>query len=125
MSQGRLFQLPCLQVLLVAFAIQGITPDAQDLASINALRIFCPILTEFDTAADQDEWPDDVCGPVQSEASLLLQLARDPNGSPTFEPAMAEARFRPIDLASRRFAARRAALDSITELTCSLCRLIC
>ena len=125
MSQGRLSQLPCLQVLLIALAIQGITPDAQDLASVNAVRIFCPILTELDTASQQDEWPDDVCVPVRSGARLAFPQLRIRDKLPTFEPAMTEARFQPIDLASSRFAAHQGRCASIIDLTCSLCRLIC
>jgi hypothetical protein len=125
MSQGRLFRLPCLQVLLIAFAVQGITPDAQDLASINALRIFCPILNKFDTAADQDEWPDDVCEPVHSGAGLSFPQPRDRSGTSAFELAMTEARFRPIEPPSHRFMPAQANLATMADLTCSLCRLLC
>jgi hypothetical protein len=62
---------PChcfwLYLLLIALAIQGVTPDAQDLASLNSLLVLCPSLIEVENLAGNDALPDDVCGPAQPE----------------------------------------------------------
>jgi hypothetical protein len=125
MSQGRLSRLHCLQLLLVALAIQGITPDAHDLASCHALRLFSPLLTDSDTPVEQDEWPDDVCDPVQSATSIPLP-PREDQGSPwTFELAIIQTKRRSIDLNSIRSGARRGVFSSSADLFSSLGRLIC
>jgi hypothetical protein len=64
MGQGSLLQTSCLRILLIAAAIQGVTPDSKDLASIHALKLICPVLAGSDQATDVDEFPDDVCEPL-------------------------------------------------------------
>ena len=76
MGQGRLSHTICLQFLLIASAIQGVTPDAHDLASIRALRLFCLLLANAGTLADDDGLPDEVCGPIQSAAHLIIRAAK-------------------------------------------------
>jgi len=76
MGQGRLSHTICLKVLLIASAIQGVTPDAQDLASIKALRFFCPVVAEAGSLADDDDLPDEVCGPAQCAADLIARAAK-------------------------------------------------
>jgi hypothetical protein len=125
MSQGRLSRSFWLQFLLVVLAIQGITPDAQDLASSQALRLFAPILTDFDTPVQEDEWPDDVCDPVQS-ATSHPQTPREVHGcSLTFELAIIRAQLPPIALNRFRIGARRSVLISATDLLRSFGRLNC
>jgi hypothetical protein len=63
MGQGRLLHSFCVHLLLVALAIQGITPDPHDLASINALKILCPTLPGSDQPLDADDFPDEICEP--------------------------------------------------------------
>ena len=72
MCQGRLYHSVCLHFLLIAIAIQGVTPDPQDLASNNCLRLFCPALGDPNALADDDGMPDDVCVPAASEIESLL-----------------------------------------------------
>jgi hypothetical protein len=81
MSHGRPFHSRCLQLLLLALAIQAISPDSQDLASTQALQVIAPGLTDRDSAVQQDEWPDDVCEPAPS-ATRVGPTCRKDHGSP-------------------------------------------
>jgi hypothetical protein len=74
MCVGRRSHSFWLYPLLIALAIQGVTPDAQDLASLNALYLLCPYLTDSENLAGNDALPDDVCGPAQPE---LIRFLRD------------------------------------------------
>jgi hypothetical protein len=65
MGQAKRAQFVSAHVLLFAIAIQGITPDSQDLASLNILRMLCPQLCAPQSPTDDDESTDDVCGSVQ------------------------------------------------------------
>jgi hypothetical protein len=67
MGQARRARSIPAYFLLFALAIQGITPDAQDLASLNALRLFCPQLADLKSLPGDDESLDDVCGPADLE----------------------------------------------------------
>ena len=124
MSQGRLARLHYVQFLLVVLAIQGITPDAHDLASSRTLRLFTPLLTDVDTPVEQDEWPDDVCDPVQSATCLPLphgqdQALRGPsNGHHPRDPP-------PNQLNTFRFGARRGVFSAHPDRFSSLGRLVC
>ena len=79
MCQGRLCHSVWLYCLLIAVAIQGVTPDAQDLASINALLMFCPALADSRDLAGEDGLPDEVCGPAQPQMSVGLRGRVEPN----------------------------------------------
>ena len=125
MSQGRLLRSPCFHLLLVALAIQGITPDAQDLASIQTLRLFSPFFSDFSTSAQLDEWPDDVCDLAQTGTSFLISQRQVRDESPIDVLAMTGIQLRAIDPASIRFAARRGGLASITDVIGSQVRMIC
>jgi hypothetical protein len=70
MGQGRLCHSFWLYSVLIAVAIQAVTPDAHDLASMNALLLFCPTLAGSRDLADDDGLPDEVCGPAQSEMGV-------------------------------------------------------
>jgi hypothetical protein len=77
MGQARRARSISAHFLLFALAIQGITPDAQDLASLNALRLFCPQLAISNSLADDDESPDDVCGSVELHMHLAIRKRMD------------------------------------------------
>ncbi len=72
MSHGRLMHWIVCRILLVALAIQGISADAEDIASINALRVLCLMPGEFDGSGGGDEWPDDVCEAATAEMSFVV-----------------------------------------------------
>ena len=71
MCQGRLCHSVWLYFVLIAIAIQGVTPDAQDLASIKSLWLFCPALAGSRHLAAEDGLPDEVCGPAQPEMDAV------------------------------------------------------
>jgi hypothetical protein len=71
MGQGRLYRSIFLQVLLIATAIQGPTPDAYDLASIKPLWLICHLLAQPDKISDDDGMPDEVCGPMRAEVDVV------------------------------------------------------
>ena len=70
MCHGRLCHSVWLYFLLIAIAIQGVTPDARDLASGNALLLFCPALADSRDLTGEDGLPDEVCGPAQPELGV-------------------------------------------------------
>lgn len=77
MGQGRLYTSICLHLLLIATAIQGVTPDPQDLASIKPLWLICRILAGPDPMSDDDRLPDDVCEPMSAEMSAVMRHPAD------------------------------------------------
>jgi hypothetical protein len=125
MGQGRRSQAFCLHILLIALAIQGITPDSNDLASINALKLFCPRLTDADQMVDEDEFPDDVCEPVRVQIDLGRCQLADLDGLPFARFATAEAQMGRVKSDALQFVARRGTLTRIDGLIHSLCRLKC
>ena len=61
MGQGRQIQSLGQRILLIAVAIQGITPDPDDLASSRSVLVLCPALADDDAGRGVDDWPDDAC----------------------------------------------------------------
>jgi hypothetical protein len=80
MCQGRLCHSFRIYFLLIAIAIQGVTPDAHDLASINSLLLFCPALADSRGLDGEDGLPDEVCGPAQPDMGVRLRDRAAPNG---------------------------------------------
>jgi hypothetical protein len=70
--QSRPFHSLCLRSVLIAVAIQGVTPDAQDLASLNSLRVFCPVLSGSGMPCRDDGLPDEVCEAMTIEIDREL-----------------------------------------------------
>ena len=124
MSHGRLSRTICLQFLLIASAIQGITPDAQDLGSIKALRLFCPLLADVNSLAEDDGLPDEVCGPAQSAVALFIRLAT--SGDLT-HPAFAsiESILPACQEHAVRSVTRHSCSARIADLIYTLCRINC
>jgi hypothetical protein len=78
MGQGRHIQLPLRGILLIAMAIQGITPDTDDLASNRAITVLLPILNDDQSPCDEVDSPDDVCELVQLDpVRQLLSKAEE------------------------------------------------
>jgi hypothetical protein len=124
MGQGRLSHIVWLHVLLIATAIQGLTPDAHDLASIKALWLFCPVLAEANCLADDDGLPDEVCGPARSAANLIFRTGKSREvpypafaSTDSFLPTFQTNALRSIS--RHPFSAR------IDDLIYSLCRINC
>jgi hypothetical protein len=125
MCHGRPFHLRSLQLLLFALAIQAISPDSQDLASIQALQVIAPGLTDLDSAMQQDEWPDDVCEPAPS-ATRVGPTCRKDQDSP-FLSGIASIRtlVQPIYQRSLCSCTLAPLLSTGADPLCLLGRLIC
>ena len=66
------------QIVLIAVAIQGFTPDPHTVASTNRLRLLGPNTDSSHPFENQEDSTDYVIGPVQySEISALLGLVDD------------------------------------------------
>jgi hypothetical protein len=123
MGQGRGLHAVWQRILLIAVAIQGITPDVYDLASTHSFVLVCPTLAPDDAAAPGgDEWPDDVCELPrlsqtwlrgQEEATQLLGLITA--GSPRqLLPGEEDRPARPVAVPVR-----------LPHLIHALCRFLC
>jgi hypothetical protein len=123
MGQGRLIPSCCRRVILIAVAIQGLTPDLHDLTSSSALRFLCPYRVDSSTFPVDDDSPDDVCELIPW--SLRLERSRDlvdlgPAGLASVA-GFAESRWSPIADSSLDIAIVPRVHPSIYEL----CRLAC
>jgi hypothetical protein len=125
MAKGRLFRIFCLQILLIALAIQGITPDAGDLASVNALKLFCPALTDSDQPVNDDDFPDDVCEPLLIETDFDLCHLEISDNLPFLTIAATEAQSGIMTSDSLRCVPRHGTLNSIDGRIHFLSPLIC
>jgi hypothetical protein len=126
MCRGRLCHSVWLYFLLIAVAIQGVTPDADDLASLNCLFLFCPSLADSKDLADDDGLPDEVCGPVRPETDAVLRGNAQPNdpANPLFLSSEDHHQLT-IQLRALRSDARGGKHPRLNDLNCSLCRLKC
>ena len=126
MYQGR----PCYSiwfyVLLIAVAIQGVTPDAQDLASIKTLRLLYPSLADSGNEPDNDGLPDEVCGPAQPDSAMLLRRRPEPNDLANALSLWTDHDHPlTIKLGAVRLDDCGGKLPRVHDLICSLCRFQC
>jgi hypothetical protein len=76
MGRGRRFPHFWWYAVLIATAIQGITPDPQDLASQKLLRVICPMVGSDPGSQDQHESVGQVYEPVRvDQGSRIPQVA--------------------------------------------------
>jgi hypothetical protein len=125
MGEGTLYRSICLQFLLIGSAIQGATPDPQDLASIKPLWLICRVLASPDTPSDDDRLPDDVCEPMSAEISAVMRRQAD-SAQTVNLPRLVTERL----LTACHSDAARSSADGRTNpagagLIYTLCRLIC
>jgi hypothetical protein len=127
MSHGRLPRLPLLGPLLIVVTIQGITPDAHDLASMQPLRRFARMWPGSGTFAQEDEWPDDVCDPVTSPsaASHIASQRLDHGYTPYLGPTLAQSQPESINPSLFRVRARALYLTSFPKPLCRIGCLLC
>jgi hypothetical protein len=127
MSHGRLPRLPLLGLLLIVVTIQGITPDAHDLASMQPLRLFARMLPASGTFALEDEWPDDVCAPVTSPSAGNRIVSRRLNQgySPYFDPTLAQSHRESINPTLFRVRACRNYFTTFAKPLCTIGCLLC
>jgi hypothetical protein len=76
MGQGRHSSYRFWGVLLIAVAIQGITPDSEDVASPRAILLLSANFSDH-SFQNEDEWPDDVCEVARFQS---IRLAPGPKG---------------------------------------------
>jgi hypothetical protein len=88
MNKGSRPRATCLGIVMIALAIQAITPDAHDLTSFSISRIIQSILSDSlapaeGAAPSEDDSPDktddDVCSPTSAGMRIAL---RRPTSSP-------------------------------------------
>jgi hypothetical protein len=76
MGQVRRFPHFWRCIILMTTAIQGITPDRQDLASLKWLRMICPMLGSELGMQEENESVADVCEPLRmDQGSRIRQVA--------------------------------------------------
>jgi hypothetical protein len=125
MGQARRARSISAYFLLFALAIQGITPDAQDLASFNALRLLCPQLANSNSMLDDDEWPDDVCEAVQLGVHLAIRKSTDSRVLPLLGFVLTEHRTPLAPPASLQLSSPFGRSARNGDLIHALCRLTC
>ncbi len=123
------------RILLVATAIQGLTPDCDNLASSCLLRLVtsqCATSRATDGAAapmpmpipfgDQDDAPGELCSAVPADTAVRFRV----------DPGDQRCQFFPVGLLERLTGSAHRSLDlpgagsrSSNGLVLSLCRLLC
>ena len=106
--------------------IQGVTPDAQDLASSNTVQLLFRELAKTEIPAERDNLPDEVSGPAQPGLSLVVRGQTDESGPSEFLSSSIEFH----DLVTIRVHIYRVEAHNVTDrqkadLIYSLCRLQC
>jgi hypothetical protein len=110
-------------ILLIALTIQGVIPDAHDLASLRALNLVCMVLINLDSSSNDCDSADDVCGPVRSGITSEMRELLKRLASTGFElpgPTVPS-----IGRGALRFSSLPSPIVRIDDLIHSLCRLIC
>jgi hypothetical protein len=126
MCQGRLCHPVWFYFLLIAAAIQGVTPDARDLASLNALVLLCPALADSRNLTGEDGLPDEVCGPARPHISMGLRGRTEPNDLADDLLGITDQHDPPTsDFGALRFHARGGKNRRLDDLIYALCRLRC
>ena len=112
------------RILLVTVAIQGMAPDATDLASGRALGVICSVLGNTSFLRFDDGAKLEVCGPAQREAMQVMKRGVEAPEGLGFEPKGSAS---PINaLASSRLSHPNTnGLALLDDLVQSLCRLRC
>jgi hypothetical protein len=125
MGHGRRLRLSCRYLILIALAIQGVTPDSRDLASINALKLLCPVLRQSDQPLDADDFPDDVCEPLQIERDASRFDSRNWNESRFLSLITTDSRSATVIFDPFQFVRRSGALVPVRGRVQRLAPFIC
>jgi hypothetical protein len=124
----RFHSLAVHAILFIAVSIHGMTPDANDLASLQGLLLLCQVSTGLastpDDADDADvPQEDDVCGALgratSSELSEILERLKNSVASSSISPTQL---IDPSASGSLVNDGHRAPRD---DLSCLLCRMHC
>jgi hypothetical protein len=121
-----------LHTLLIAFAIQGVTPDVHDLASRALFQMLFEVLGDSTIACggdsfpspdeDQNEMPDDVC--VAAGLTVLVPRLQT-DGSSRSSDSLDNWSARPVRLNILPISPSQGVLGRGRDLVLSLCRLNC
>jgi hypothetical protein len=127
MCQGRPGYSLWLHLVLISVAIQGVTPDSQDLASLNSLFLLCHSGAGSGNLADNDSLPNEVCGPAEPVVDVVLRGMAEPDGPAghlSFSTGHHDLLTTPIKI--RRIGSRHGTDSRLADLICSLlCRFRC
>jgi hypothetical protein len=110
-------------ILLIAIAIQGVTPDAHDLGSTRSLQLLGLIPQGVERLADGDGTPDEVCGAARYLAGGSTIVI--PGELPETRLAPPSYVRSPSPTVSGRDASNRGYGGTIDRDFDLLCRLIC
>jgi hypothetical protein len=123
MGKGTRLHSISSHLVLIAVAIQGITPDVHDLASFRALHLLCPFLDSSDCWEDEDDLPDESSGPVRPGLRWVMGRLLDPTADSRF--VSAETKVQLITLDALRLAGPCGTFVRTNGLIFWLCRLAC
>jgi hypothetical protein len=112
-----------IQLLLIASAVQGVTPDPQNLASQKAFYLLCTHLVFPDSCGTQDDCSDEVSGSIWRGVGSLFLRRRDRAPNPTLLLVESVAVLRELD--TLRLTPLSCRLEPIDHLFEHLCRLTC
>jgi hypothetical protein len=123
MGQGRRVQSLCRRILLIAVAIQGITPDAADLAPAQSLMLLGPALAADEADRGVDEGPDEACTvpPIPVSGPKRPRAEEPPRAD--FLAAQPPGQALPGD--DPRLVSRASIPVRFPRIIHSLCRLLC
>jgi hypothetical protein len=110
-------------LLLIVSAIQGITPDARDIASSLAMRILSQSLPSPCGVADQDDSPDEICDVVHDSRTWVVRKREAATRPAHFAAPGAFA-----ECPTREIAPGRSSIAEMGpghDLSLKLCRLVC
>jgi len=123
MGQGRRIQSVYRRILLIAVAIQGITPDAADLASAQSLMRLGPALADDQADRGVDEWPYEACTvPPIHVGGTKRPRAEQP---PPADFLAAQPPGQPLPGDDPRLVSRASIPVRSPRIIHSLCRLLC
>jgi hypothetical protein len=116
--------MPVRALLFIAFAIQGITPDPQDVVSLRGLYVVCGMPLPLEVFCDNPgEQEAAVCSPIGQQGIFDLGIIID-RASPAGLASLSPRRSQSHANASQPDALeRRAVLHE--QLSITLCRLAC
>jgi hypothetical protein len=123
MGQGTLLPSLSRGLLLVVMAIQGLTPDLNDLASPLAMILICPSLVDVALFQVEDDSPDDVCEltePVLSRGLLASAHHLPPTGL-----TMSVLPFQTAHPVSCGYLGKDGVVTPASSSRDQLCRLLC
>jgi hypothetical protein len=123
MGQGKQSHSHLLSILLIALAIQGITPDAKDIVSPRAFYVLCPSVAKDQAFQDEDDSPDDACELVHSNSNRLARTQPEKLRSSDLPPV--EAYWTLLQVHTRQHIRHGWLDESPLRLIHSLCRLRC